>query len=376
MWMKIMRDTLINSCGAQNFFVKYGKLVISVNSNLHYDLYDFAFRYFEPWLQVDKSVREDSCIALNIKPLHECSIVDEDVGSDCFVWLKKTNDPDWRISAKKKNIDDETIFFINEREAVVGISPDNLSVTLYVNSDSLYLGVSVLEELFIHIIIGFVIKFSEANGNLLLHAASIKTKGFSALIVGEGGSGKTTTLLTAMLIDKTAECISNDRCFLSFDGKKFYAHGIPSTVNIRYESINSFPEFKTKIEHVDEAARSRHKILLPHKDIVVNNIQKGAIDCIIFPKCNLPNLTHCKKISPDEAIKRLADQCESYINTDKYPHWHPFFKLPKIYNDKYVQEMLTNLCASVSSYELEWGSDFREAYKELPINIVLGSDYK
>jgi hypothetical protein len=278
------------------------------------------------------------------------------------IWLRKTNDPKWRISALKGFLSNRSLYKVNEREAVISITRENNEIVLY-TSDSMFCETLVYRELYIHIIISLIVKYSEANGALLLHAAAVSVKNNSCLIVGEGGSGKTTTLLTSMK-SEGVNCISNDKCLL-FPEESNTIYGIPNTINIRNESILSFPELNLT------PSLGQRKVLVPHKSIISSNIQSGTVKCIAFPKCNLPERTTCDSISSDRAFSKMLSQCESYENNDKFTNWHEFFTRPVFFDSAYRESVILNLCSCAPSYILNWGYDFEYIYNRLPFTRVL-----
>lgn len=91
----------------------------------------------------------------------------------------------------------------------------------------------------------------ETMGFVQAHAASVAINGKAILLVGAGGAGKTTMMLTAVL--GGAGFISNDKTFLfpAGNSKGIVAYGWPYSINIDLGTTALLPQIQPLFNHMD-----------------------------------------------------------------------------------------------------------------------------
>jgi len=346
------------------FIISWLDFKIEIFYDQEFDLYNVSKYYFEPWYNVIKhdnigkcqfrvEVKNDNYNNQSLKGTSHKNII-----------LRGTKDPLWSITAKKYEYDDIELFEINERNAFVKLENKN-KITLYSLLIDTYIDTIVFRELFVLIIDSIIIKYAESIGGLLFHAAAFGSEQNANLIIGERGSGKTTTLLSAVK-DKNNNCISNDRCIIMLNNNGFMIYGLPYTINIRPESISMFSEIDKHINNINISPND--KIVLSHKDVIENNIQCGMLSNILLPNCKIPKETKIYKILGNDASEYLYNSCHSYNNI-KFNDWHNIFLCK--YNDQHKRSLITTICNNIPIYYLDWGSDLVEKYNEIITNYCL-----
>jgi hypothetical protein len=86
------------------------------------------------------------------------------------------------------------------------------------------------------------------SGGLLLHAAAFVLDGRAAILAGPKRAGKTTLLLQA-LDSGRARYVANDRVLLSIGADGPLAHGMPTIVSIRADTLPLLPRLAGAIQH-------------------------------------------------------------------------------------------------------------------------------
>ncbi|MEO0127411.1 MAG: hypothetical protein ABIL44_06655 [candidate division WOR-3 bacterium] len=77
------------------------------------------------------------------------------------------------------------------------------------------------------------------QGMLLFHAACAVKKGYSICFIGEKHSGKTTTLINA-LVNCNCSYLSNDEVIIGYYGDRIYSYGLPISIGLRFGTIRQF----------------------------------------------------------------------------------------------------------------------------------------
>lgn len=115
---------------------------------------------------------------------------------------------------------------------------------------------------------------------LVLHAAAVGVEGHGVLIVGHGGTGKS-TLTCSCLVDDF-DFISDDYCLLSLEGRRI-AYPIYTNVSLNPDSLTMLPMFKPfeilpmqGEKGAFEISESRIKPMLPVEAIILPQITEDS----------------------------------------------------------------------------------------------------
>ena len=204
-----------------------------------------------------------------------------------------------------------------------------------------------------------IIKYAKSKGGLLFHAAACGDPNDVRLIIGEGGSGKTTTLLSA-IENVQNSCIANDRCLIMKENNEYFVYGLPYTINIRRESLSMFKGLNVQNIHIPK--NSKNKIVFSHKQLITRNLKCGILKNILLPNCSIPNKTKINRVNGDGGRSYLVASCYSYKNI-KFNDWHGLYQIE--YDEKYKLDFIDGIINNIPIFNLDWGMDLVTKYWEI-----------
>ncbi|MCK5849555.1 MAG: hypothetical protein KAH23_01475 [Kiritimatiellae bacterium] len=115
---------------------------------------------------------------------------------------------------------------------------------------------------------------------LLIHSAALQCpNGTGALIVADGGGGKTTTAIS--MVRKGAKLLGDDLNMLEFCGDRVMAFGFPEMINLTDATIGFFEELQGVRSYVAEGSGTHKKVISPldvyGADCMIDSCEIGAI---------------------------------------------------------------------------------------------------
>ena len=198
---------------------------------------------------------------------------------------------------------------------------------LCVNSDENKLAIDIVRIAKDNIIT----RLMELNGWYIYHGGAVLFDGLVFLFLGEGGTGKTTSML--QICSQGGYLISNDRVFINANTNEIY--GLPEDISVGQGCIDSIPALR-KFFTVEKPSyrSSQEKIMFPLSNFstVFNSrlLPKAhKIDFVLFPDCcpslelDIPLLEHVNEDSFSEFILKY---CLSPYDVE-HPHWTEMFSL-------------------------------------------------
>jgi hypothetical protein len=136
----------------------------------------------------------------------------------------------------------------------------------------------------------------------LLHAGAVGTNAGGILLVGEGGSGKSTTALACL--DSELSYVSDDYCLLDMDSHP-YAHSVYCSAKIGREGIARFPYLVSAVE--DKERLQEEKALLFLNKHWPEKISRGfPVRSLLVPRITNSEKTRLTPASPRNALMALA----------------------------------------------------------------------
>lgn len=100
----------------------------------------------------------------------------------------------------------------------------------------------------------------------LLHAAALRFNNHNILICGDKGSGKTTTLCKLLSSPHAQLYLSNDKLWISCDGKKLYAYTYPLVARVGPGTLSSIKEFEIYLSSHNLYRKQKHTSMEANKN--------------------------------------------------------------------------------------------------------------
>jgi len=140
------------------------------------------------------------------------------------------------------------------------------------------------------------------RGGQLVHAAAVGRPDGGALLVGKGGSGKSTTALTCLGTELLYA--GDDYCMLS-TGSVPYAHSLFNSAKVYAEDLGRFPRLAALPSRLDDLGIDKALVFL-HPDQREWITTGFPVRAILVPQVTGRQETSAMPISPAAALKALA----------------------------------------------------------------------
>jgi hypothetical protein len=140
------------------------------------------------------------------------------------------------------------------------------------------------------------------HGRLLVHAGAICREGKGALLVGRGGSGKSTAALTCML--QGWRYLSDDYCLLAAEGEP-RAYSLYNTAKLTPGHLENFPALQPAVSNPGELAGEKAQLFI-HGHMPDRMISEIPVDMILLPRVGGDAETRLRPASPTAALRALA----------------------------------------------------------------------
>jgi hypothetical protein len=140
------------------------------------------------------------------------------------------------------------------------------------------------------------------HGRQLIHAAAVGTAAGGALIVGKGGSGKSTTALACLR--SKLRYVSDDYCLLAHDPSP-HVFSIYNSAKLDADGIQRFPHLAPTISNA-ERLDSEKALFFLHKLYPENIVSGFPVRAILLPSITDKRESAWKPASPAAALKALA----------------------------------------------------------------------
>jgi len=182
---------------------------------------------------------------------------------------------------------------------------------------------------------------------LLLHAGAVGEDGAGALLIGRGGSGKSTAALACL--QAGMGYLSDDYCLL-IQGPRVTVNSLYCSAKLHSEDMHRFPNLVPLISSADELGTEKAIYFLRREP--ESRIEMSAeLRAILMPRVTGLKETRLIPASPIEAIKSLAPSA--------------IFQLPDAGPTEFAR--IAEVVKQTPCYHLECGTDLRripDAVKE------------
>jgi hypothetical protein len=175
--------------------------------------------------------------------------------------------------------------------------------------------------------------------NQLTHAAAVGTPDGGVLLVGRGGSGKSTTALACL--NSSLNYVSDDYCLVRTQPSP-HVYSIYSSGKLTFNSLEMFPNLQTLFSQVETIKADKMLFFLGKK--YRGRITSGfPLRAILLPHVAGGTDTTLKPVSPISALRALAPSS--------------IFQLAGAGQSEF--EALTRLVKSIPCYALELGTNLQ-----------------
>jgi hypothetical protein len=178
------------------------------------------------------------------------------------------------------------------------------------------------------------------HGSQLVHAGAVGTPEGGVLLVGKGGSGKSTTCLRCL--DSALLYLGDDYCLISTDPFP-YAHSLYNSGKVDAQDISRFTFLKSALSNADRLDREKALYFLSaHFSEKISN--GFPLRAVLLPRVTgLPD-TNIRKLSASASLLASAPST--------------IFQLPGAGQQAF--KVLGDLVRQVPSYALEVGTDLSQ----------------
>ena len=177
-------------------------------------------------------------------------------------------------------------------------------------------------------------------GIQLVHSGAVGNENGGVLLVGKGGSGKSTTALACL--NANFSYVSDDYCMVTSKPKPF-AYSVYSAGKLNSQDINRFPKLLPALSNIEKI--SEEKALYFLHQYFPHLISKGfPIHAILVPELTPGKETKIVKISSAQSYLALAPST--------------LFQLRGIKQS--AQEVIGDLVRQIPSYKIKLGSDINK----------------
>lgn len=176
----------------------------------------------------------------------------------------------------------------------------------------------------------------EAMGFTMCHSAIVSKKR-GVMLVGKGGSGKSTTSMAC--VNKGLNFLGDDYCLAFVEGEKVKAYSLYNSMKLTPKSLSFFPSLASNNVFLE-----KNLIFLDPSSCKSHSL----IQSLFVPKVTFSPKTEILPISKKEALLALFPTS--------------FFQLT--YRQRESFSRMADLVQKVNCYKLELGNDFKEGVLE------------
>jgi hypothetical protein len=151
----------------------------------------------------------------------------------------------------------------------------------------------------------------EDAGWHMAHAAVIGYEGEGALLVGNSGSGKSTTALSC-LVNPDMQYLCDDKCMLSLDPEP-RAFAIYNAVKLNHDVKDRFPFFNDMIVGTDEFAKKGKNLAFLYPELKDKMVTTLPISSILIPRIKSGIKHGISPASPADAFRVFGPSTSIWV---------------------------------------------------------------
>lgn len=177
-------------------------------------------------------------------------------------------------------------------------------------------------------------KYMESRGALVFHGACFSFRGDGYLILGQSGSGKTSTFIAAMKAKKKFEFLSCERIIIKKELSRIKAFASPETITIFPGTLRSFEEISNLAKYskdLDKQYERQNKVRIDWRDLFkAFNVYPPETDVVlrsIFVPVYNPIITNIKVTSILNPMNVLTENLLTTRDKNRpdFLSWYPCF---------------------------------------------------
>ncbi|ABD89406.1 hypothetical protein RPC_3877 [Rhodopseudomonas palustris BisB18] len=215
----------------------------------------------------------------------------------------------------------------------------------------------------------------ESRGAVFIHASAVAVGAKAILLVGNKGSGKTTSLCRLLKLFDVSK-LANDNVVLWLEDASVIVRGWPSffkvaaaTVATQEELTHLFPSaLRHLLDHGDQLWKVYEKIAIyptEAAELFDRQIQPQAvISTIILPRFGKDLVPRLTTISRDE----LCDEIGLYIQGSQNPNYTDWMGLGTVDRDSILAQLINMLIApsTMTALRMEWAPALDDLLTDVP----------
>lgn len=348
-------DNILELANTNNFLTKEVSFLnnyVKIHVNDEEELFDVRNR-LEPYFQLNATQNFRG----NIYSIYDKSIFS--ALSKIFASINET------IVGHKGNTPQQTRFYKYFKYEGFNLFKSTKNDTIIISDDKSSVYVISDNKKNISIEIRRIVKdnilsrWAEKEGSAILHCACASKNDNGIIIMGEKGSGKTTTLLK-LLLQYDAQFVTSDRGYIRINNGKLQLNGWPEPLNIGFGTLSGFS--LNTLESHKSVKKGNEKIILPYNNIpelLSPIIDTALVNMILFPSVNLNNKSTINQLSESQVKSRITSQCLSPID-DEHPHWLGYVEFDEQEYEVYKANLIKLMSENLVGYEIVLGNDMTQ----------------
>jgi hypothetical protein len=141
----------------------------------------------------------------------------------------------------------------------------------------------------------------EDRAGIIAHAAAIGNEDGAILLVGRGGSGKSTTALAC--VGETMQLIGEDYCLLTQSPEIVTVHSLYASAKLSDHSLQLLPQFQALVQNPRREEGDK-AVLFTHRAVPMQ--AAGPVRAIVLPRLVDEGETRLARVSAMRALMALA----------------------------------------------------------------------
>jgi len=189
------------------------------------------------------------------------------------------------------------------------------------------------------------------RNRFLIHAGAVGLDDRGVLLIGKGGSGKSTACVAAALAGW--QYVADDYCLLASNGEP-YVHSLYNSAKLDDAALKNFPALVSVVRNPSE--RAAEKALLDLAQVPAAQLTRRLPLCaLVLPRVTGQRDTRLAPIAPSQALRALAPSS--------------LFQLPGTGPAEFFA--LANLAQQTPCYYLEAGTELSQIPQTLQAELFL-----
>jgi len=176
-----------------------------------------------------------------------------------------------------------------------------------------------------------------SRGTQLVHAGAVGTNEGGVLLVGKGGSGKSTTALACLV--SNLFYVGDDYCMVS-ESSPPYVHSLYCSGKLNAEDVGRFPDLTSALNNGDSLDTEK-ALYFFYRHFPHQISRRLPVQAILIPEITDSQETRLRKVSPAASFLALAPSTIFQLRDGRQP----------------IHKSISDLVRKAPSYKLELGTE-------------------